>query len=620
MTLALEIESDRKQACKLPDKLTPSKWAAQKRILSSKAGSAEPGPWNPDRTPYAVEPMDAICEPIEQLVLMWCTQVGKSTLIENIIGYWVEEDPGPTLMVMPTESSVKETLEERIKPLIESTLADHARPDRVLQTGIEFDTMRVHFGWSGSPNSLARRPCRNVVFDEVDKFVPFAGREADPISLGEQRVTTYLHRARIVKVGTPTTREGNICRAWDLCGDKRRYYVPCSHCGVFQLLAFQQIRWPKFEGLDKPQLADKIIREDLAHYECSSCHQAIKYWHKPKMLRAGKWLSENQTIDVDGTIHGERPQAKRVGYHLSALYSPWLNWSKIAAQFILADGDPGATMNFRNSWLAEPFEVQVSKREPSVIREKSEHARTLGRAGEKFVVPSWSVIVLATCDVQKDHCIWDVSTWGYELKSKRIAIGISATLDEVYRNVFSPDVPFVSEQGGVVHVANLIVDSGFRKDEVTEFARRDPIRVHIAKGLSTYFGPIAEQKIEKASGVVVWNINTMQSKDTLDRLIGDDDTDRWQVYPGIGDEFCLQMASEHKVLNPQTRQLEWKTKTSGAANHRWDCEAMATAVATAMGAAMPKPPDPKEETIKLKPEPRDRPDWIPERPNNWTRR
>jgi hypothetical protein len=37
---------------------------------------------------------------------------------------------------------------------------------------------------------------------------------------------------------------------------------------------------------------------------------------------------------------------------------------------------------------------------------------------------------------------------------------------------------------------------------------------------------------------MVWNINTMQSKDTLDRLIGDPDPTKWQVFAGIGDDFC----------------------------------------------------------------------------------
>jgi phage terminase large subunit GpA-like protein len=341
------------------------------------------------------------------------------------------------------------------------------------------------------------------------------------------------------------------------------------------------VKWPKLPEPDKVKLADNVRQNRLAWYECSSCKGRIDDRHKPKMLARGRWESESGV------------SSSRVGFHLSALYSPWRKFGDIAAEFIRADGDPGATMNFRNSWLAEPFEVQVSRREPSKIREKAEQAGQRGVAGRIRVVPNWAVLLIATADVQKDHCYYSVTAWGYELKSKRVFFGIAATLDEVYRQVFTPDVPFVAESGGgACNVSLLVVDSGYRKDEVTDFARRDPARVHLAKGLSTYFGPIAEPKVEKSSGVTVWNINTMQSKDTLDRVIGDPDPDKWQVYPEIGDEFCSQVVAEHKVLDPQTKRMEWKTKTSGAANHALDCEAMACAVATAMGAGIPKPADP----------------------------
>jgi hypothetical protein len=42
--------------------------------------------------------------------------------------------------------------------------------------------------------------------------------------------------------------------------------------------------------------------------------------------------------------------------------------------------------------------------------------------------------------------------------------------------------------------------------------------------------------------------------------VGDPDPMKWQVFAGIGDDFCNQMASEHKILDPQTRQEVWEKK------------------------------------------------------------
>jgi phage terminase large subunit GpA-like protein len=578
-TQEAEIDLKFRQAWKLPDRLKPSQWAERHRVLTA-AESAEPGAWDNNRTPYLVGIMDAICEPgVEEITFVKPTQVGGSELLRNLLGYWIEEDPGPCLYVMPTEQAVKEAFEERLKPLIlnNPSVRRHwsGDPHDLTQTRITLDTMSIYFAWAGSPQSLATRPCRYVLLDEVDKFPAFAGREADPISLAVERTATYGHRRRVVKVSTCTTREGLIWRSYEDSGDRRQWEVDCPMCGQSQQLAWQQVRWDKDDSIEKKKLADKIDRDKSARFECASCKAQLLNHHKPKMLRTGRWVTVGE-------------KSKKVSFRYTAVGSPWRSFSEAAGQFIRADGDPGATMNFRNSWLAEPFETQISKREPSAIRAKADYAATLGMAGQVRIVPAWAVILLATCDVQKDHCYWQVDAWGYEMKSKRAAVGIAATLDEVFRQVFAPDVPFRSDGGGAVMVANLIVDSGYRKDEVTEFARKDPRRVQLAKGLSTYFGPIAELKVEKASGVMVWNINTMQSKDALDRLIGDPDPAKWQVFAGIGDEYAMQLSSEHKILDPQTKQMVWKQKTSAAPNHWWDCSAMSTAVASAMGANMPE--------------------------------
>lgn len=581
-------------AARPPQLYKPSEWAERHFRLPPK-GNAEPGKFSFSRTPYLRGIVDAVAERgIEDVVFVKPTRVGGTTAGQILLGFWIDNDPGDCLTVLPSEAAAEEEIKDRVRPLLEiETLRPHVSidPHKNTLSRVELDTMNIYTGWAGSPQSLGSRTCRYVRFDEVDKYPPFAGREADPISLGKERTSTYLHRKRHYITSTPTTSDGAIWTMFEGCGDRRHYRVPCPHCGKYQRLTWPQVKWPKLDIPGKVKLGDEIERAGLAWYECLFCKGRIEESHKPKMLERGAWVSDGQEVDEDGTVRGDRPDSSRVGFHLSSLYSPWWKFSELAGQFIRAAGDIGATMNFYNSRLGEPFQVQVSKREPHVIREKATAAEGLGQAGKERVVPSWAVILIAIADVQKDHCYWQVDAWGYEMRSKRVAIGIASTLAEVYRQVFDPSVPFVAESGGPVHVSELIVDSGYRKDEVTEFARRDAQRIRMSKGLSTYFGPIAERRVEKASGIIVWNVNTMQSKDTLDRLIGDPDPARWQVFAGISDDFCSQLTSEHKVLDTKTRQEVWKEKSGGAANHWWDCSAVSCAVAAAMGASMPKPAD-----------------------------
>ncbi len=73
-----------------PENLTVTEWAECKRYLSTEA-SAEPGLWRTDRTPYLRAIMDAFTDPkVRHIVLVAASQVGKTELINNIIGYIID--------------------------------------------------------------------------------------------------------------------------------------------------------------------------------------------------------------------------------------------------------------------------------------------------------------------------------------------------------------------------------------------------------------------------------------------------------------------------------------------------------------------------------------------------
>jgi phage terminase large subunit GpA-like protein len=583
-----------RRAWRWPDRLKPSEWAEQNRILPAHV-TAEPGPWRNERTPYLAGIMDAVAEPgVETIVVPKAAQVGFSEAIRNCLGFFIDHDPGPALMVMPDQKSAEELITERVRPLLEYTpaVARHvtSRAWDVKKSSIRLTTMSIYVGWAGSSQALKSRPIRWLFLDEPDEYIKVSGHAGDPISKATKRITTYSAkgRARVLMGGTPTTTDNNVWKYWLACGDRRHFWVPCPHCGKYQRLIWGSIgegpgvKWTRPAEPDRSRRAAQIESDDLAYYQCET---GCKITHEQKLiiLPKGVWAGEDQVVTPDGRVAGPVRRHKMVGFHLPAMYSPWVTFSKMAAEFVAAKHDAAAMADFINQRLAEPFEVLVSRREPNHIRQKA------SGAGPERVVPSWAVLLIATCDVQKDHVYYAVTAWGYEMQSKRVAIGVAATLDEMYRAVFQPSFPFVMDTGVPIGVQKLVIDSGYRKDEVTEFCRRDPARCEMAKGLSTYFGPIADPKVEKASGVMVWNINTMQSKDTLDRLIKDPDAEKWQVFEGISDEYCAHLASEHKTIDPQTKQMVWKEKSSGAANHWLDCEAMACAVARAQGADAPKP-------------------------------
>lgn len=84
---------------KPPQNYTVTEWAEKKRRLSSES-SAETGAYRVSRTPYLREIMDAFTDPrIRRLVLVSSSQIGKSELENNIIGYIIDQDPSSIVRV-----------------------------------------------------------------------------------------------------------------------------------------------------------------------------------------------------------------------------------------------------------------------------------------------------------------------------------------------------------------------------------------------------------------------------------------------------------------------------------------------------------------------------------------
>lgn len=548
--------------------MLPSQWAAQYRILTPP--TAEAGPWRNERTPYLEGIMDALCEPgVSEITILKSTQIGGSEALRNMIAWVIDNDPSPILLVLPDEKSAKSVIAQRIRPLFQSCpqLAQHLTGRAWDSTQYRIKTLgaSVDVGWSGSAQSLASKEIRFLFLDEEDKYASQAGDEADAISLAKERTRTYLHRARVVHLSTPTTRTGNIWRAWSDAGDKRRYYMPCPFCGRYQHFTFPQLRWPRAEATieNKAAIADDILINRRAWYECQHCQGRIEDKHKNAMLLAGLWVSEGQTVSIGGKIEGERPRSKRIGFALNCFYSPWITFSEIAYRFVMTTGDILAALNFRNSWLAEPFENIVVKPKPSVIRDKAMTAPPEG------IVPAWATALIVSVDVQKDCFYYVFRAWGYGWRSQLVRLGMCRTFEEVYGLL---GLQFRTTDGRSVSATVQVIDTGGnRTKDVYDYCLKDLLRIIPIKGASAKMHRpwfISKQP----NDLPLRMIDTEFYKDYLNRLIEDADKTLWLPYAGVPEEYCLQMASEQKILDTKSQKLMWVPVHAGAPNHFLDCE------------------------------------------------
>ena len=217
-----------------PPKLTVSQWADTYRQLSRES-SAVSGQWSTSKAEYQRGMMDAVSDSrYETVVLMTCAQIGKTELINNVLGYHIHQDPAPILVVHPTVEMANAWSKDRLSPAIRDTpvltrlIADPKSRDSgntVLHKS--FTGGRVTASGANSPASLASRPCRLILMDEVDRFPLSAGAEGDPVGLAKRRSATYYNR-KIVLVSTPTeTGASRIATAYEE-SDQTQILCPLS--------------------------------------------------------------------------------------------------------------------------------------------------------------------------------------------------------------------------------------------------------------------------------------------------------------------------------------------------------------------------------------------------------
>ena len=195
-----------------PPELKVSDWSDQERRLSPEA-SAEPGQWLTSRAEYQRGIMDAFSDPnIEMVVIMSSAQVGKTEILNNVIGYHVSQDPSPMLVVQPTLDMAQTWSKDRLAPMLRDTpiLQGLVKDPRARDSGNTtlhkiFPGGHITSCGANSPSSLASRPVRIVLCDEVDRYPVSAGSEGDPVSLARKRATTFWNR-KIGLFSTPTNK------------------------------------------------------------------------------------------------------------------------------------------------------------------------------------------------------------------------------------------------------------------------------------------------------------------------------------------------------------------------------------------------------------------------------
>ncbi len=452
------------QCVKPPPRMTVSQWADAERRLPGE--SSEAGRWKTDKAPYQRAIMDAVTDPhYKKFVIMSAAQIGKSEIILNIAGYFMQYAPAAIMIIQPTKEMAEDFSKKRLAAMIRDTPSLAGMIDEKSRSSGNTILQKIFPGGSvtligaNSPNSLRSRPVKILLADEVDSYPESAGKEGDPLMLAQKRQTTFWD-AKTVEISTPTIKGVSRIEEEYLKSTMEEWQIPCPNCGKYQPLVWANVRWEQ----DHPEKVTYIC-------EYCGCTDTEHRW-KSGSVR-GRYVAEHPERDVRG-------------FHLNTLASTLCSWEMVVQNFLdakakLDHGSAEEMIVWTNTELGQTWEDNGI-----VLDDEALYRR---RELYDAEVPDGVAVLTCGVDVQEDRLEVEVVGWGYGRESWGIQ----------YKKIFGDPMQepvweeldrfllghYSKKNGAMLPILATCIDSGYKTDEVYKFcADKFDRRVFAIKGRS----------------------------------------------------------------------------------------------------------------------------------------
>ena len=429
-------------------KTSVSNWADNHRMLSSGI-SAEPGKWKTSRAPYQKDIMNAFTEPgIHRVVVKSSSQIGKSDMMNNVIGRFAHLDPCAIMMIQPTIDMAQDYSKTRIAPMIRDTKVLNnlfydvkSRDANNTILSKVFPGGRLIMCGANSPAGLASRPIRILLADEVDRFPDSAGTEGDPVDLAAKRMTTFWNSCMGL-FSTPTNEGSSRIDEEYLAGTQEEWQHKCPNCGEYHLLRHIDMT-VDYKEIKTPSGKKTVIVNDVK-WRCPHC--GFSFSEKEMKQTPQKYISRN----ADALKNGIR------SFFVNGFTSPWMTWSRIMREWLEAKGDPEREKVIMNTVFGESYKQKGAFEDEQIfLRRRESYGAEL---------PNGVLLLTAAIDTQDNRLEYEVVGWGKEEECWGIRKGIvlgapnqARTWKEI-DNILDKTYHFADGKG--LKVVRTFIDSG----------------------------------------------------------------------------------------------------------------------------------------------------------------
>lgn len=368
-----------------------STWAEENLVLAAER-AASPGPYRIGDAVYQRKMMDVVTDPdIEQVVYVTSSQVGKTTVLTAVQGFYAEAEPAPQLSIWPDNDVADTYVVETFEP----TVRESAKLSKLFD-GLTYPGGYIAFVGANTPKKLAARPIRVITGDEVDRWPLSSGNEGSPVDLAEKRTTTFRNKKKVYASTPLLTKTSTIVSMFKEC---RQYYyeVVCPDCEGKQVLRWAQVRYEKG-------------KETEAHYACEHCGSCWSEQVKRRLVRDAEKMGGGWTVLHEAPFKAfqskHRPKPGHVGFYICELYSPWSSMADMALAWTHTDGNPTKEQTFYNTRLGLPWDGAISN---SADVEKLKGRR---ESYSPKRCPRAAGLITAAVDIQDDRFEVLTQAWG----------------------------------------------------------------------------------------------------------------------------------------------------------------------------------------------------------------
>ncbi|EOX5460972.1 phage terminase large subunit family protein, partial [Escherichia coli] len=558
---------------------------AVKKFMRVPKGAGNSVPWDPELTPYIIEPMNCLASrEYDAVIFVGPARTGKTIgLIDGWIVYTIVCDPSDMLVVQMTEDKAREHSKKRLDRTFRSSAAVKKRMSpRRNDNNVHDKTFRdgsfLKIGWP-SVNIMSSSDYRFVALTDYDRFPENIDSEGDGFSLASKRTTTFMSAGMTLVESSPGR---DICDSkWRRKspheappttgilslynrGDRRRWYWPCPHCGEYFQPAMDAMTGYRNEP-------DPFKASEAAYLLCPHCSGIITAEKKRELNSAGVWLREGQVIDRNGNVSGEPRRSRIASFWMEGPAAAYQTWAQLVYKLLTAEQEYEATGSEEtlraviNTDWGLPYlpRASMEQRKSELLEQRAEPVPSRS-------VPDGVNFLVATVDVQAGrHRRFVVQVMGYGSRGERWIIdryNITQSLrsdcdgesqridpasypedwDVLLTDVFHKSWPLASDPSQQMRLMAMAVDSG-GEDGVTDNAykfwrrcRRDGLgkRIYLFKGDSIRRAKLISRtfpdntgrtgrRAQAAGDVPLWLLQTDALKDRVNNAL-------WRDSPGPG--------------------------------------------------------------------------------------